>query len=44
METSRSKEMDEMLMSVAKMPVNARDSESDRAETLSKPEGGTATY
>ena len=38
----QSKEMDEMQMSVAHMPANARDSESDRAETLSKPEGGTA--
>ena len=29
-------------MSVANMPANARDMESDRAETLSEPEGGTA--
>ena len=40
----QSKEMDEMQMSVAHMPANARDSESDRAETLSEPEGGTAEW
>ena len=40
----QSKEMDEMQMSVAHMPANTRDSESDRAETLSEPEGGTAEW
>ena len=43
-DSMQSKEMDEMQMSVAHMPANARDSESDRAETLSQPEGGTAEW
>ena len=36
--------MYEMQMRVANMPANARYSESDRAETLSEPEGGTAEW